>query len=81
MKIQKENGSAWYGTLFYQLAGESAGTKFVDGVWVYPGSSLGPMYSRSEECMADDGEEVDKAYYDTLVNTYPIKEDIEWVKL
>lgn len=81
MKIQKENGSAWYGTLFYQLAGESAGTKFVDGVWVYPGSSLGSMYSRSEECMADDGEEVDKAYYDTLVNTYPVKENIEWMKL
>ena len=81
MKIQKENDSTWYGTLFYQLAGDFAGTKFIDEVWIYPGSGLGFMYSRSEECMANDGEEVDKAYYDTLVNTYTVKEDIEWMKL
>ena len=81
MKIQKENDSTWYGTLFYQIAGDSASTNFVDGVWIYPGSSLGPMYSRSEECMADNAEDVDKAYYDTLLNTYPVKKDIEWIKL
>lgn len=81
MKIQKENDSTWYGTLFYQITGDYASTNFVDGVWIYPGSNLGPMYFRSEECMADDSEGVDKAYYDTLLNTYPVKEDIEWIKL
>lgn len=81
MKIQKENDSTWYGTLFYQIAGDSASTNFVDGVWIYPRSSLGPMYSRSEKCLADDAEDVDKSYYDTLLNTYPVKKEIEWIKL
>lgn len=48
---------------------------------MYPGSSLEPMYSRSEKCMADDAEDVDKAYYDTLLNRYPVKKEIEWIKL
>lgn len=81
MKIQKENDSTWYGYLFYRVVGDSASPEFADGVWIYPGSSLGSMYSRSEECMDENAESVDEAFYHTLMDTYPVRTDINWIKL
>lgn len=76
LKVESQQDSSWYGNHFYQLKEDVL--EYADGVWIYSNSSTGAMYSKGEEWLSDNAEDVDKNYYDSLMKKHPLKTDINW---
>ena len=55
--------------------------EYVDGVWAFTGSSMGTMYERGEEFLADDSEEISKEECQKITEQNILKTDIAWEKI
>lgn len=80
LKVETQNDSSWYGNHFYRLEAGTASLVYVDGAWIYPGSSLGIMYDRAEEFESGSGQEMDDESYRQMMNQHPLKTDMEWIR-
>lgn len=77
-KVERSETSHWYGNLFYQMESGSSTLTFIDGVWIYPTSSIETYYNKSEYCEEEDSEAVDEEYYKEMLNRHPLNTNINW---
>lgn len=77
----REEGTTWDGSLFYRPVDGSAAPAFVDGVWCYSGSSMGPVYARGADGFEGSSEDIDQEMYNAILNKYLKKQGIAWTKL
>lgn len=81
LKVENQADSAWLGNHYYRLKHGTADMEYVDGVWAFTGSSMGTMYERGEEFLADDSEEISKEECQKITEQNILKTDIAWEKI